>query len=411
MKKIISLFAAVLFAGSMMAADPTVVLDFTQNAWGFPATNETTEKSYTNGDYTITVNAADGHKAQKSGAVVKALLFGKSGATLTLPAMTFNVSKIVVNGNAGASSKVTFNIFVDETEVSTEATSSVVNHEFAIAAAQQAAGTVYVIQVTNGNNCQISSVEFYKAVTGAPENPTFSVAAGVYESAQSVALACETEGAEIRYTLDGSDPTSSSALYSTPIAVATTTTIKAIAIKNSISSDIVSARYKIVSLEGSGTGDDPYSVADVIALEGSRPAAAWVKGYILGGAATGGSPSVLQVADSLTQNNTAMAIADAKGEADIEKVVSVQLGKNIRQDIADNAGIGALVKVYGTLELYLTVQGVKGLTTAEHYVIINTPTAIDETEAAGKATKELREGQVLIIKGNKTYNILGQEIR
>lgn len=39
------------------------------------------------------------------------------------------------------------------------------------------------------------------------------------------------------------------------------------------------------------------------------------------------------------------------------------------------------------------------------------PTAIDETEAANQATKELREGQVLIIKGNKTYNILGQEIR
>lgn len=39
------------------------------------------------------------------------------------------------------------------------------------------------------------------------------------------------------------------------------------------------------------------------------------------------------------------------------------------------------------------------------------PTAIDETEAANQATKELREGQVLIIKGDKTYNILGQEIK
>ena len=40
-----------------------------------------------------------------------------------------------------------------------------------------------------------------------------------------------------------------------------------------------------------------------------------------------------------------------------------------------------------------------------------TPTALDDTAVEGKAVKELRAGQVVIIKGEKTYNVLGQEIR
>ena len=401
MKKIISLFAAVLFAGSMMAAESAkVTLDFSDAGWGFPTDYVTAATDYSNGGYTITVDASNGHKLQGTAA----LLFGKSGATVTLPAMTFNVSKIVVNGNAGASGKVTFNIFVGDEAVSTQVTGSVENHEFAIAAAKQAAGTVYVIKVTNGNNCQISSVEFYEAVAGAPENPTFSVAAGVYESAQSVALACVTEGAEIRYTIDGTDPTSSSALYSTPIAVATTTTIKAIAIKNSISSDIVSARYKIVELTGNGSNSNPYTMADVVKLENLRSDSAWVVGYIVGCADAGGTIA----ADSAVSN---IALGDTPGQ--IEEVVPVALvnGSAARTNLnlVDNTDmIGTLVKVWGKLELYFTYYGVKGV---YKYEIISTPTAIDETEAAGKATKELRNGQVLIIKGNKTYNILGQEIR
>ena len=40
-----------------------------------------------------------------------------------------------------------------------------------------------------------------------------------------------------------------------------------------------------------------------------------------------------------------------------------------------------------------------------------TATGINDIENGEKAVKELRNGQVLIIKGNKTYNVLGQEVR
>ena len=49
---------------------------------------------------------------------------------------------------------------------------------------------------------------------------------------RSLTLACATAGATIRYTTDGSEPTSSSAVYSSPIAVSGTMTVKARAFKS-----------------------------------------------------------------------------------------------------------------------------------------------------------------------------------
>ena len=101
---------------------------------------------------------------------------------------------------------------------------------------------------------------------GAPQavaTPTFSPEAGTYTSAQSVTISTETTGATIYYTTNGDDPTTSSSVYSTPISVSSTTTVKAIAAKSGMTtSDVASATYTIVTLEHAGTETDPYTVAD-----------------------------------------------------------------------------------------------------------------------------------------------------
>ena len=59
--------------------------------------------------------------------------------------------------------------------------------------------------------------------------PTFSPPAGTYSSAQSVTISDTSSGTQIYYTTDGSTPTTSSTLYTGPVLISTTTTIKAIA--------------------------------------------------------------------------------------------------------------------------------------------------------------------------------------
>jgi len=103
-------------------------------------------------------------------------------------------------------------------------------------------------------------VQLYKEVDGGSvtpttvATPTFSLAGGTYTSAQTVTISTTTTGASIYYTIDGSTPTSSSTLYNGAITVSTTTTIKAIAIKDGVSSSVATVTYTIDS--GGGTTDN-----------------------------------------------------------------------------------------------------------------------------------------------------------
>ncbi|MBQ8702006.1 MAG: chitobiase/beta-hexosaminidase C-terminal domain-containing protein [Prevotella sp.] len=76
--------------------------------------------------------------------------------------------------------------------------------------------------------------------------PTFSVAEGTYNTAQSVEINCSTPSSTIYYTLDGTDPTTSSTVYTSAIAVDATTTIKAFAVADGLDdSGIASATYTL----------------------------------------------------------------------------------------------------------------------------------------------------------------------
>jgi len=60
---------------------------------------------------------------------------------------------------------------------------------------------------------------------------------------------------EIHYTTDGSTPTAESSLYSEALTLSETTTVKAIAIKNGVSSSVASKTFTKGSGGGSGLGD------------------------------------------------------------------------------------------------------------------------------------------------------------
>jgi len=78
--------------------------------------------------------------------------------------------------------------------------------------------------------------------------PTFSPAAGAVLSGTTVTISTTTAGATIRYTTDGTDPTSSSTQYSAPIAITAAVTIKAVATASGFADSAVgSATYTILA--------------------------------------------------------------------------------------------------------------------------------------------------------------------
>jgi hypothetical protein len=103
--------------------------------------------------------------------------------------------------------------------------------------------TTYPDTVNNGT--LYIKEKLYDALPSTLALPTFSVTSGTYTVTQTVTLAA-TAGATIHYTLDGSDPTTSSSAYSTPITVSSTSTIKAIAVQRGMfNSSVASATYTI----------------------------------------------------------------------------------------------------------------------------------------------------------------------
>lgn len=81
--------------------------------------------------------------------------------------------------------------------------------------------------------------------------PVASVAGGTYDGAQEVTLRTSTEGATIRYTLDGTTPSETNgAVYNKPITISATSGLRAVAYKEG-------ARESDISVEEYFVGADP----------------------------------------------------------------------------------------------------------------------------------------------------------
>lgn len=87
-----------------------------------------------------------------------------------------------------------------------------------------------VIEYTGGSQTTVS-------------DPVFTPKGGTYYAPVNVSIASSSTGASIYYTLDGTEPSEASTLFTTPIAVSSETTIKAIAVRGGLKSQVVSATY------------------------------------------------------------------------------------------------------------------------------------------------------------------------
>lgn len=123
------------------------------------------------------------------------------------------------------------------------------------------------------------SVTQAQAVTTTCADPEFSPAPGTYDGNHDITINTATSGAQIRYTLDGTEPLQSSTLYTDPIFLTSSTTIKAKVFKIHVNpSPTATAAYVINPLPtveiptfnpAPGTYPDPQSVTISCATEGA----------------------------------------------------------------------------------------------------------------------------------------------
>lgn len=172
------------------------------------------------------------------------------------------------------------------------------------------------------------------ATPGEPKaaTPVFAPPAGTYATAQSVTVSCATAGATLRCTLDGSAPDAGSAPCPDPIAVASTTTIRAIATApGRAPSDVATALFTIQP--GATRAATPaftprpgaYATAQTVTITSST-AGATIRCTLDGTAATAASPTC---ADPIpvTTTTTIRAVATAPGRTvSLEATATYRIG-------------------------------------------------------------------------------------
>jgi hypothetical protein len=106
---------------------------------------------------------------------------------------------------------------------------------------------VKAIATASGDSTSAEGSAEYVIIPPPAATPILSPAAGTYNSAQTVTISSATPGATFHYTTDGSRPTSRSPVYSGPITVDVTETVRALALASGYSASAEgSAEYKIV---------------------------------------------------------------------------------------------------------------------------------------------------------------------
>lgn len=166
---------------------------------------------------------------------------------------------------------------------------------------------------------------------------------------------------------------------------------------------------KSLALVGDGTKTNPFTVADVIALENTNKGPHWVKGYIVG-AIVFNKPSEFAPPFSTA---TALYIGDDVSERDTTLLMPVQLPSgDVRAalNLMDNPdNVGKELTIYGNLEAYFSMPGLRSPT---EYELGGGGNSVFTPEAENVI---FVEGDQLRIKAAQTglvevYNVLGQQI-
>ena len=437
MKKLFSLFAAVLFAGSMMAETST--LTFTAKCNG----------SGTADDEAVWTVTSDGTESTYESS--KGIHYGTSSAQvgyiqLATSSILGTITKVVVN--ASAASDVSANVsvsvggtaFTSGEETSVAVSSTATDYTFTGSGSGEIIVKVYKAnKAKKAIYCKSVEVTYTPAPETKVADPKFSLAEGTYEGTQSIALTCKTEGATIYYTVDGTDPTAESAVYTDAIVLDQVGehTIKALAMKEGLEdSEVVSASYTII-----GGPDVTLDFSDntewQIPLQVNNQKTTGLNEYTAGDYTISlYGPTGNGYYYDATNNNILLGKQDAYmtlpvfPDDAIARIVTmgVEYGSgsvtfNIYQGETAVSDEVTSCQPDQTFEIYPRKKNVEHMVkvTNNNNIRIqkikiwfgeeSEATAISNTAVEAKAVKSLENGMLVIEKAGKKYNVMGQIIK
>ena len=317
---------------------------------------------------------------------------------------------------------------------STEITSS----DFTISSDNLPAGTNAVKITFNSSSnqvgiksCTITKVEA-AAITQVPA-PLFSLPAGAYDGAQSVELTCTMADATIHYTTDGTNPTTSSPIYSTAIQVTENMTIKAYAVKEGLEdSPMVEATYEIsapadVILDFTDNSEWGFPTEKTVDATDYTNGGYTVT--VVGSAGQGfmfsnnnlmigknGSYLVLPTFNKPIEKIVTVGVASGSSSVKF----NVYIGENAVSTEVTSCKVDQTFLITKNSQVANVAHLIK--VTSDHNVRFsqikfyfgegNGPaTALENIAVEGKAVKAIINGQLIIIKNGVQYNAQGQVIK
>ncbi len=322
---------------------------------------------------------------------------------------------------------------------------------------------------TYGFACYASTtggaLTLYKKATGAPAAVAKPAISGSenFQDETTVSITCATDGAEIFYTLDGTEPTKDATKYTAAFKLTATTTVKAIAIKGEDKSSVATKTFTKVELANCAAvyalnDDDVTELGEVVVTYAvNNDKNVWVKdasGALL--VYFDAKNTTLKAGDRVTgivgKKTTYKGLVELKptvevasmqitaGEApepevltaidknaDMSKYVRIE-GIEVEGSFAEGTASNINITV-GSAAVVLRNNFKNGFTFAagKKYDIVgivtyfdalqiyfisateSATTAVDNTAVDAKIVKAIRNGQVVLIRDGKVINMFGVE--
>ena len=229
MRKFFTLFTMCMLAAVALAADITFDPEVDKGDAQTSAAAYTVEKDG------VSIHVSNGLVAADQGVWAYRVY---KGQIMTVSCESSDITKIVIECTVNGSAKYGPGCFVASQNTYTFTEESPVGTW---------EGTTRTVDFTASTN-QVRATKITVTVGQAGLSaPVITPAAGTYYEPINVSIACNTSGAKIYYTLDGSNPTTSSTQYTNPIHLSSNTTVNAISALDGQNSAVVSAAYVFVT--------------------------------------------------------------------------------------------------------------------------------------------------------------------